>query len=73
MNTFTRPGFFFCSRNPHPKGNEYHTISCCESGIIHGWEILEGRDHPIIMGRTNTEKSTDMKMVGITLQLTRAL
>ena len=34
------------------------------------WEIVEGRDHPIPMGRPEFEITTNMKMVGIMIQLT---
>ena len=34
-NKFTCPGWMLVPRNPHPKGNEYHNISCGESRIMH--------------------------------------
>ena len=37
------------------------------------WEIVEVRDHPISMGRTEFETIPNMKMVGLMIQLTRAL
>ena len=40
MNKSTCPGFFFYRRKPYPKGNEYHTIFCGESGIMYVWEIV---------------------------------
>ena len=40
---------------------------------MYGWEIVEGRDHKIPMGRPEFETSTNMKMVVIMLQLKRAL
>ena len=73
MNKFMRPGFFLCPRKPYPNGNAYHTICCGESGIMYGWEIVEGRDHPIPMGRPEFETSPNMKTVGVMLRLTRAL
>ena len=39
-------GWVFCSRKPHPFGNEYHTICCCMSGILYQVEMVEGKDHP---------------------------
>ena len=63
INKFACPGFVFCPRKPHPKGNEYHTICCGESGIVYDWETVEGRDHPIPMGRPEFETSTNMKTV----------
>ena len=67
MNTFTCRGFVFCPRKPHPKGNKYHTICCGESGIMYGWVIVEGRDHPIPMGRPEFETSPNINMVGLVL------
>ena len=40
------PGWVFCHRKPHPFGNEYHTISCAESGIMFALEIVKGKDRP---------------------------
>ena len=73
MNKFTCPGFVFCPRKPHPKGNKYHTICCGESGILYGWVIVEGRDHPIPMGRPEFDTSPNMKTVGLMLRLMRVL
>ena len=73
MNKFTCPGFVLCPLKPHPKGNEYHTICCDESVNIYGWEIVDGRDHPIPMGLPQLKTSTNMNMVGIMLWLERAL
>ena len=41
---FTCPEFVFCPRKPHPKEKKYHAIYGGESGIIHKWEIIEGKD-----------------------------
>ena len=71
MNKFTCPGFVFCPRKPHLKGNEYHTICFGESGIMYVWEIVEGMDHPITMRQPEFESSTNMKTVGIIIRLTR--
>ena len=73
INKFTYPGFVFCPSNPHPKVNEYHTICCGESGIIYIWEIVDGRNHPITMGIPKFETSSNMKMFGLMIRLTRAL
>ena len=40
---------------------------------MYGWEIVEGRDHPIPMGRPEFETSPNMKTFGLMLRLTRAL
>ena len=73
MDKFMCPGFVFCTCKPHIKENEYHTICYGESGIMYGWEIVEGRDHPIPMGRPAFETSPNMKTVGLVLRLKRAL
>ena len=52
---------------PHPKGNEYQTICFGESGIMYGWDIFEGRDHTITMGRPEFDTSPNMKTVGLML------
>ena len=46
INMFSCPGFIFVPRNPHPFGNEYHTICCCKSGILWRLELVEGKDRP---------------------------
>ena len=38
-----------------------------------GWEIVEGRDRPIPMGRSQFETSPNMKTFGLMLQLTRSM
>ena len=43
---WTCPGWMFVPRKPHPFGNEYHTISCGESGILFDMELVEGKDQP---------------------------
>ena len=50
MNKFTCPGFVLFSCEPHSKGNDYHIICCCESGIMLDWYIVEGRYYPVPMG-----------------------
>ena len=67
INTFMCPVFVFFPRKPHPKGNGYQTICCGESGIMYGWDIFEGRDHPIPMGRPEFETIPNMKTVGLML------
>ena len=73
MNKCTCPGFVFCPINPHPKCNEYHPICCGESGIMYGWNIFEGRDNPIPMGRPEFDTSPNINMVGLIIWLMRAM
>ena len=73
MNKFTCPGFVFFPCKPHPKGNEYHTICCGESGIMYGWEIVEMRDNPITMGWPESDKNPNMNTVGLMLWPMKAL
>ena len=41
---YTCPGHVFLPRKPWPLGNEYHSICCCQSGIMYAVEIVEGKD-----------------------------
>ena len=43
---WTCPGFVYCPRKPHPKGNEYHTIADGKSGILFELELVEEKDEP---------------------------
>ena len=67
MNKFACPCFVFLHSKPNPKGNKHHIICCGESGIMYGWEIVEGRDQPFPMGRPEFETGPNMKVVGIML------
>ena len=40
MNNFICLGFVLFPHKSPPKGNEYHTIFCGESGIMYVWEIV---------------------------------
>ena len=40
------PGWMNVKRKPHPFGNEYHTIACCDTHIIFFIELVEGKDKP---------------------------
>ena len=51
INCCTRPGCMFVPHNPHPFGNEHHTIACELSKVIYHVEIVEGKDLPRGMGR----------------------
>ena len=73
INKFTSPGFSLCPRNLHQNINEYHTIYLGEIGIIYAWEVVEGMDHPIKMGRTEFDTSSNMNKVGLVIHLTRDL
>ena len=73
MNKTTWPDFVLCPCKIHPKGNEYHTICCDESGIIYAWGIDEVRGSPITTGGPEFDKNLNMKMVGIMIWLKRAI
>ena len=73
INKFTFPEILFCSSKTHPKANEYHDIYFFESGIMYGWDIVKGRYHKIPMGGPEFDTSSNMKMVGLMIWLTRAL
>ena len=72
-NKFTCPCFVLCPHKLHRKGNEYCNICCGESNIMYGWDIVEGRDHPIPLGRPEFVTSLNMNTVGLMLWLTREL
>ena len=42
-------------RKPHPFGNEYHTIACCDTHIIFFVELVEGKDRPTVGPDTEVE------------------
>ena len=65
MNKYKCTGFVFCPSKTNLKGNEYHTICYDKSSIVYVWDIVEGRDHPISVGRPQLDTSTNMKTVGI--------
>jgi hypothetical protein len=67
FNKWTCPGWVFCPRKPHPFGNEWHTICCGESGILHAIELVEGKDHPREIPDPPTDKHG--KTVGLLLRL----
>ena len=46
VNMNTRPGFIYCPRKPWPFGNEYHTMCCCQSGVMFNLELAKGKDQP---------------------------
>ena len=73
ITKFTYLGFVFYHSNPHTKSNEYHTICCGESGIIYIWEIVDGRNHPIARGIPKFDTSSNIKMFGVMIRMTRAL
>ena len=68
MSVWTRrwscPGWMWVPRKPHPKGNEYHSICDCLSGIMYGLEIVEGKDAP-----KERKKEFDEKGKTVTLLL----
>ena len=67
INKFTCPIFIFFPCNPHSRGNDYHTIFCVESGIVYGWEIVEGRGRLIPMGRPEFDTMSNMKTIGLVI------
>ena len=72
MNKFMCLGFVFCLHKPHPKFNKCHTICWGESGIMYCWDIFEGGDNLIPIGRPEFESSPNMNVVGLILRQTRA-
>ena len=70
INKSTHTRFVFCPCDIHPKGNNYHNICWGESFIVYRWEIVEGRDHTIAMGRSELETSSNMKTVSFMFWMT---
>ena len=66
-NKFTCPGFMFVPCKPWPFENEYHTVSCCSSGIIWGIDLVEGKDCPTQLGQQQYENFS--LTVGLLLQM----
>lgn len=73
-NEWTGPGFMVVPRKPKPMGNEWHTICCCDSGILFHVELMEGKDHPSEIP-VEFEKTDGivMKTVGLLKRMTRSL
>jgi hypothetical protein len=68
---YTCPGWVFCPRKPHDKGNEHHTICCSLSGILFDMEMVEGGDRPDEL--PEPEYSEHGKTAGLLLRLTKSL
>ena len=66
MGPYTCPGWVFLPRKPWPIGNEYHSICCCQSGIMWAVELVEGRDRP---PEKPNEKFNDITKNGSTTSL----
>ena len=71
MSKYNFTAWMWVGRNPHPFGNERHTISCGLSTIMWFAEILEGRDRPPERGRP--ELGEIGKTVGTILRRTRPI
>ena len=65
-NKYTCPGWVFLPRKPWPIGNEYHSICCCQSGIMWAVELVEGWDRP---PEKPEEKFSDITKNGSTTSL----
>ena len=46
----------FIPHNPHPFGNEYHTIACAKSKVIYNVDIVEGGDQLRVMSKKDFEE-----------------
>ena len=57
----------FVPWNPHTFENEYHTIACEKSKVIYNFEIVEGKDRPIVIGKKEfgEKGATDGLMVRV--------
>ena len=64
-NRWTCPGWMFVPRKPRPFGNEYHTICCGLSGILFGMELVEGKDRPVQLPSTPSNKKTTQLLLNL--------
>ena len=71
LNKCTCPGFMVVPRKPWPFGNEYHSICCSDSGILHALELVEGKDTP---SRLPSKQHEDLgKTASLFLRLTSSI
>ena len=61
----------FVRRKPHPFVNEYHTIASDKSKVIYNVEIVEGEDHPRVMGKKEFEEKG--AAAGLLVRMTKPL
>ena len=59
----------FVPRNPHPFGNEYHSVCCSTSGIMWGIELVEGKDAPCAEAHPKPKHNNLGNTVGLLLQV----
>ena len=71
-NKYTCPSFVVCPQKPKDKGNEYHTICCGLTGIMFGWEIVEGKDRPRQRGKPEFEEQLG-KTAGLLMHLCKPI
>ena len=51
VRNYTFLGFMFVIHKPWPFGNDWHTISYSDSGILISFELVEGKDTPTELPR----------------------
>lgn len=67
------PGWIAVKRKPHPLGNEYHTIACCDTKVIFFVELVEGKDSPKAKGEAEFEKEFSSKIAALVVRMTRTI
>ena len=69
------PGWIALKRKPHPLGNEYHTIACCDTNILFFMEIVEGKDQPSQgeHGTVEFEKEFGLKVAALVVRMTKSI
>ena len=68
------PGWMNVKRKPHPFGNEYHTIACCQTHIIFYIEIVEGKDTPVAGPNSTKDMEEEMgKCPSLVCRMTRTI
>ena len=60
-------------KNPHPLGNEYDAISCCETKIAFNMELVEGKYVPLEVTHASPEfeEETGSNISSLCLRMTK--
>ena len=60
---FTCLVWMIVPRNPHHKGNQYHTMYYRYTRIMLGWQLVEGTDRPKESRSTELKRGTGLKTI----------
>ena len=67
------PRWMCLDNKPHPLGNEYHTIACCEMKIMFRMELVQRKDKPLEGAHASPEfeEETGSKIASLFLCITK--